>query len=420
MHGWQPQPPCQAEGVATTTQAGKARCWEGAPPAPHLPKLCQHLEQGLLVDDAPVGPLALEGDGARQRLAQSGRRQVVLHAEWAVGEAAGRRRLGQGQVCKAPEAAPSYAAAACRLPAHLCVQHLPEQVCVLSVQECAHPARVHILDHQHPVKGHPGIGRIPLQWRGCSKGALAQRTGMVSRAEKASRRPAGRGRQGAGARAPPRSQHGSHSPIWSTICPTSCCHMMGGRFWSGPTPSAVASVARTHSITWQRLRCSCRNCVGGREKLRSWRRMEKSGNSISDQWPMAVCGGVDGWAGGESRCCVVARKAASAAPLLHLQAPQPTLAHRVHEEDKVEDKRVAAHHVVAGGGQEVGGVGHVHDVELLIASQLPRLLRRSSQGVGWAREAETTRRAPAVHWRRTGQGREWRPLTTPASPSTSR
>lgn len=52
------------------------------PPA-HLAKLAQHVKQLWLIDHPPVGALALEGDGAGQRLAQLGGRQAVLRSTWA-------------------------------------------------------------------------------------------------------------------------------------------------------------------------------------------------------------------------------------------------------------------------------------------------------------------------------------------------
>lgn len=183
---------------------------------------------------------------------------------------------------------------ACTLWSHLRVQHLAVQVRILPAQESAHPPGVDVFDHQHSVKGHPCGRAVALQRRACggrgrkAKGAEVASLGAAAKRQRcaggllvASRLQARTLQQLTAAHLPPpicqflapggtgpvplrrRPQPPTPphptpsypsprgrlatgcSPICFTIWSTSCCHMIGGRSRLGPTPSAVARLART-------------------------------------------------------------------------------------------------------------------------------------------------------------------------------
>lgn len=80
-----------------------------------------------------------------------------------------------------------------------------------------------------------------------------------------------------------------HLRIWFQTLSTSCCIIIVGRGFLGPTPRVTDMTALAHSIRCTLFRCSRMNWCGGRAKCGSSRRMLNRGNIISDQWPMAVC-----------------------------------------------------------------------------------------------------------------------------------
>lgn len=237
-------------------------------------------------------------------------------------------------------------------PCHLRIQHLAVQPGVAAVQEGAHATRVHVLDNHHPVKRHPVAARVALQRRGCA--------GAEPRVWRGGRRspvaPAGTLLPSPAARRPtqPLTQlivHGGHLLLEDdgrqVLARTHAqrsrkigAHLPGraGAEWPAsstlslppvcaapPTPErspppATSASQRTHSIMWLRFRCSCRNWVGGRANDRSWRKMLNSGNSISDQCPIAVCNG--GGGAGDGTCkSERARPAALLCAACHPAAP---------------------------------------------------------------------------------------------------
>ena len=153
--------------------------------------------------------------------------------------------------------------------AHLRIQHFAVQVRVAPVQEGAHAPGEDVLHHQYTVQGHPGVGRDALQRCRCRsrKGASSRRASVGALGGQGAQVQVGLEDTSRYCSCPgtwpyrmashdddPTPTHGhpslASSPIWSDTSATSVWNMMGGRSCLGPTPSAVARLARTWGRRW--------------------------------------------------------------------------------------------------------------------------------------------------------------------------
>jgi len=127
---------------------------------------------------------------------------------------------------------------------------------------------------------------------GLGRGRLSLATGNGQQGAHRSGAARGAHRHGAarGAAWPRGAAGGGVAQVWSAAEGVSACMSRRGSAPPRGTASAAAITARTHSIRCARLRCSSTNCAGGCANAASSRRMLNSGNIISPQCPIAVCG----------------------------------------------------------------------------------------------------------------------------------